>query len=101
MEWKLINIWDVVQTKTGVVGIVITKFTDHINLALHGHIQTILITDIEFKLGNIKSLINIFPISKQYSSQDSEEEKEQQIYFDYEKDSLKDKLGKNFNGYSF
>lgn len=25
MEWKLINIWDVVQTKTGVVGIVITK----------------------------------------------------------------------------
>ena len=94
MEWKLINIWDVVQTKTGVVGIVITKFTDHINLALHGHIQTILITDIEFKLGNIKSLINIFPISKQYSSQDSEEEKEQQIYFDYEKDSLKDKLGK-------
>ena len=66
MEWKLINIWDVVQTKTGVVGIVITKFTDHINLALHGHIQTILITDIEFKLGNIKSLINIFPISKQF-----------------------------------
>lgn len=75
MEWKLINIWDVVQTKTGVVGIVITKFTDHINLALHGHIQTILITDIEFKLGNIKSLINIFPISKQYSSQDSEEKR--------------------------
>lgn len=94
MEWKLINIWDVVQTKTGVVGIVITKFTDHINLALYGHIQTILITDIEFKLGNIKSLIDIFPISKQYSSQNFEEEKEQQIYFDYEKDSLKDKLGK-------
>lgn len=60
MEWKLINIWDVVQTKTGVVGIVITKFTDHINLALHGHIQTILITDIEFKLGNIKSLNSIY-----------------------------------------
>lgn len=63
MEWKLINIWDVVQTKTGVVGIVITKFTDHINLALHGHIQTILITDIEFKLGNIKSLINILGLT--------------------------------------
>lgn len=94
MEWKLINIWDVVQTKTGIVGIVITKFTDHINLALYGHIQTILITDIEFKLGNIKNLIDIFLISKQYSSQNSEEEKKQQIYFDYEKDSLKDKLGK-------
>ena len=36
MEWKLINIWDVVQTKTGVVGIVITKFTDHINLDAGG-----------------------------------------------------------------
>lgn len=101
MEWKLINIRDAAQTKTGAAGIVTAKFTGRINLALHGHIQTILITGIEFKLGNIKSLIDIFPISKQYSSQNFEEEKEQQAYFGYGKDSLKDKLGKISMGIPF
>lgn len=93
MERELINIWDVVHTTSDITGIVITKRNHYVDLALEGNLQVVSFEEIDYKLGNIKNLINIFPISNLYSVLDPKKEEEEQIYFDYKKDSITEKFG--------